>query len=96
MASHAGWAEITDYTEGTRPVLNTHAAADKSVDNSGANKASFSINANATIGGAFLCTNSTKGGSAGVLYSVGAFTADKPLEDGDTLNVTMTLTSAAV
>jgi len=96
MASHAGWTEITAFTEGARPALTLGTVASQSVDNS-ASKATFSINADSqTIGGSFLVTNSTKGGSTGILYSVAAYTAgDKSLDNGDTLNVTATLTAAS-
>lgn len=97
MASHAGWVEVTAYTESARPALTLGTVSGQSVNNS-ASKAAFSINANGTtIGGAFLATNSTKGGSTGTLYGGGAFSAgDKGLDSGDTLNVTITLTAAAV
>ena len=68
----------------------------QSVDNS-ASKAVFTVSANdTTIGGAFIATNSTKGGSTGTLYGGGAFTAgDKTIDDGDVLNVTVTASAAA-
>ena len=93
LASHAGWAEVTAYT-GDRKALVLGTVSSQSVDNS-ANKATFAINANGTtIGGAGLATVAT--GSAGTLYSVAAFTAgDKGLDDGDTLNVTVTCTAAS-
>jgi len=96
MASHAGWAEVTAYSEATREVLTLGAVSSQSVDNS-ASRASFSISTNSTtVGGAFLTTDNTKGGSTGTLYSVVAFTAgDKSLDDGDTLNVTVTCTVAS-
>lgn len=95
MASHTGWVEITAYTEGTRPALTLGAVSGQSVSNS-ASRASYSINASTTIGGAFVTTNNTKGGTTGILYSVGAFSGgDKSVDNGDTLNVTVTLTSAA-
>lgn len=94
LASHAGWTEITNYVEATRPALVLGAVSSQSVDNS-ASKAVFSINATATIGGAFLATNATKGGTTGTLYSVGAFTGgDKSLASGDTLSVQGTFTQA--
>ena len=97
MASHAGWAEVTAYAAAARPSLVLGAVAAKSVNNS-ASKASYAVNANATvIGGAFTATDSTKGGSAGILYGIGAFTGgDKSADNGDTLNVTVTLTAEAV
>jgi hypothetical protein len=94
MTTHAGWAEIADYDEGTREVLTLGTVSSQSVDNA-ASKASFAINASVTVGGVFVCTNSTKSGTSGTLYSIGAFAADKVLTSGDTLNVTVTLTTAA-
>lgn len=96
MASHGGWTEVVAYTEGTRPALTLGTVAAGSVNNS-ANKASYSVNANGTtIGGAFIATNSTKSGTTGVLYGVGAFTGgNKSADSGDTLNVTVTCTATA-
>ena len=95
MSSHAGWTEVTDYSESTREALVLGTVASQSVDNS-ASKASYSINATATVGGAFITTVSTKGGTTGVLYGVGAFSGgDKSVDNGDTLNVTVTCTAAA-
>lgn len=73
MASHAGWAEITGYTEGTRPAWTPGAVAAGSVDNTAA-KASFSINADDDLFGACLTDDNTKGGSSGTLYGVADFT----------------------
>ena len=102
MASHAGWTEVTNYVASSpnvRPTLTLGTVASQSVDNS-ASKASFVISIvspdSTTLGGAFLSTDSTIGGSSGTLYSVAAFTAgDKVLNSGDTLNVTVTCTAAA-
>lgn len=95
MASHAGWTEVVAYSESTREALTLGTVASQSVDNS-ASKASFSINTNSTtVGGAFVTTNSTKSGTSGTLIGIAAFTgADKSVDDGDTLNVTVTLTAA--
>lgn len=61
-------------------------------------KAVFTISSNSTtIGGAFVTTNNTKGGSTGTLYGGGAFSAgDKTIDDNDTLTVTVTLTATAM
>lgn len=94
MSSHAGWTEVTDYSEATRELLVLGSVSSQSVDNS-ASKASFSINGTATVGGAFITTNSTKGGTTGTLVSVAAFSeGDKSVTSGDTLNVTCTITAA--
>ncbi len=95
MSSHAGWTEIADYSESVRQTLTLGTVASQSVDNS-ASKAAYSINGTATVGGAFIVTDSTKSGSSGTLYGVGAFTGgDKSVSSGDTLNVTVTCTSAS-
>lgn len=92
MASHAGWSESSAYSEATRPALTLGTIASGAVDNS-ASKAAFSINATATIHGAFVADNSTKGGTTGTLLSAGDFTGgSKSVENGDTLNVTVTFT----
>lgn len=93
-ASHAGWTESTAYSEGARQTLTLGTVAAGSVDNS-ASKAVFSINATATVGGAFVISNSTKGGSTGVLYGGGAFSGgNRSLLSGDSLSITITLTAS--
>lgn len=96
MASHAGWTEVTAYSESTRPALVFGSVAAGSVDNS-ASKASYTVNAdNTQIGGAFTVSNNGKGGISGILYGGGAFAGgNKTLSNGDTLNVTITCTAAA-
>ena len=90
MASHAGWAEATGYSNANRPTWTPGAISGGSVDNSAA-KAVFNINANATIAGCFMVDNNTKGGSTGTLLGVGNFTGgDRAVQTGDTLNVTVT------
>jgi hypothetical protein len=85
-ASHAGWAESSAYSQSTRPAASWAAASAGS--KALASAAVFSINAAATIKGAFLATVSTKGGTTGVIYSAGLFSGgDKVLANGDTLNV---------
>lgn len=94
LASHAGWTEVTSYTEGARQALTLGTPSAGSVDNAAA-KATFSINANGTvIGGAFIANAAS--GTSGVLYGGGAFSAgNKTLDNGDTLSVTVTLTAAS-
>lgn len=90
-ASHAGWLESVAYSNATRPSLTLGTASAGSIDNS-ASKASFTINATATINGAFCITNSTKSGTTGILYSASSFGATRSVLSGDTLNVQVTLT----
>ena len=72
MASHAGWTEVTAYSQANRVTWNGAAASSQSRTNS-ASKASFTINSDSTnIGGAFMTTNNTKGGSTGTLVCAAA------------------------
>lgn len=89
-ASHGGWIESTAYSNANRPTLTLGTPASGSVNNSG-NVAAFTINATDSIKGAFVITNNTKGGTTGTLYSAGTFAADRAVINGDTLNVTITL-----
>lgn len=94
MALHPGWTEITPYSNATRPAatFGTASTADPSVITNSASPAQFNINSSATVGGAFLVSNNTKGGSTGILFSASDFQApgDRTVASGDTLNVTYT------
>lgn len=91
LASHGGWSEIADYA-GNRKALTLGSVSGQSVDNS-ASKASFAIDDTATVAGAFVCTAAS--GTSGVLYGAADFGSPRDVLDGDTLNVTVTLTAAA-
>ena len=99
-ASHAGWTEVTAYSQATRPAATFAAAttADPSVITNSAAPATFSINGTTTVGGAFLISNNTKGGTTGILFSASDFTSpgDRAVVNGDTLNVTYTFSLDAV
>lgn len=68
MSSHSGWTDSSDYSNANRPTWTGGTASAGSVDNS-ASPAVFNINATATILGAYLVSNNTKGGTTGVLYA---------------------------
>jgi hypothetical protein len=99
MATHGGWTEVTDYSEANRPTASFAAAtnANPSVVTNTASKAVFSINATTTVGGAFLTSNNTKGGSTGTLFSAADFQSpgDRSVVSGDILNVTYTFSLSA-
>ena len=99
MSSHAGWTEVTDYSEATRPAATFAAAtnANPSVVTNTASKAAFTINGTTTVGGAFLTSNNTKGGTTGTLFSAADFSApgDRSVVSGDILNVTYTFSLSA-
>jgi len=98
MSSHAGWTEVTAYSESTRPAATFAAAtnANPSVVTNTASKAVFTMNGTTTVGGAFLTSNNTKSGTTGTLFSAADFSApgDRSVVSGDILNVTYTFSLA--
>lgn len=98
ISSHGGWTEVTAYSETYRQTLTLGTVDGGSGDNS-ANKGTYSISSDSTtIGGAFLVyslgAGQSPGSAVGTLYGGGAFSAgDKTLDDGDTLNVTVTVSA---
>lgn len=90
MSSHAGWAEITNYSNGTRPAFTAAAASAGSTSNT-ASPAVFNINGTATVAGLFITTNNTVGGTTGTLFSATDFAASRSVLSGDTLNVIYTI-----
>ena len=98
MSSHAGWTEIVPYSNATRPVCSfgTPTTANPSVATNAASSALFNINTTATVGGAFLVSNSTKSGTTGTLYSAADFGApgDRSVVSGDILTVSYALSLA--
>jgi hypothetical protein len=94
MAAQTNWAEISPYSNATRPALTLGTVAAGSVDNS-ASKASFNINAADEVFGGFVVSDNEVDGAGGVLYGAADFSASRLVEDGDTLNVTVTLTVTA-
>lgn len=100
MASHAGWTEVTAYSEATRPAATFAVAttADPSVITNSASPATFSINGTTVVGGAFLTSNNTKGGTTGTLFSAADFQApgDRSVVSGDSLLLTYQFSLDAV
>lgn len=101
MSSHAGWTEYTDYDEATRQAATfaSATAANPSVVTNSASKAVFTISSvgSTTVGGCFLTSNNTKGGTTGTLFSAADFQSpgDRSVIDGDVLNVTYTFSLSA-
>lgn len=90
-ALHAGWTEVTAYSQATRPAaaFGSGTTADPSVISNSSSPAVYSINGTTTVGGAFLISNSTKGGTTGILFSAADFQSpgDRSVISGDTINV---------
>jgi hypothetical protein len=97
MASHAGWTENVSYSQSARPTMafGTASTADPSVIAT-STPVVFTMNASATLAGAFVTTDNTKSGTTGTLFSVGNFTVgDRGVVSGDTVNVTYTFSADA-
>lgn len=95
MGTHSEWGTITPYSNGTDPAVLMGSASSQSIDNSGS-KAVFNIDNTDEVFGAFVKTNNTKGGTTGILVSAEDFGASRNVVNLDTLNVTITVTSADV
>jgi len=99
MASHTSWTEVTDYSNANRVTASfaTATTASPSVVTNTASPAVFNINGTTTVGGAFLTSDNTKGGTTGTLFSAADFGSpgDRSVVSGDTLSVTYTFSLAA-
>ena len=99
MASHSSWTEVTDYSNANRVTATfaTATTASPSVVTNTASPAVFNINGTTTVGGAFLTSENTKGGTTGTLFSAADFGSpgDRSVVSGDTLSVTYTFSLAA-
>jgi len=102
MASHAGWTEIAPYSNATRVAATFVAAttANPSVVTNSASPAVFNITSTATVGGAFLTSQSIKTPTlyynTGTLFSAADFGSpgDRSVVSSDTLSVTYTFSLA--
>jgi hypothetical protein len=99
MSSHAGWTEVTTYSNATRVAATfvTATTANPSVVTNAASPATFNINGTTTVGGAFLTSGSAKSGTTGTLFSAADFSSpgDRSVVSGDVLSVTYTFSLAA-
>ena len=97
LATHAGWTENSSYA-GTRKAASFGAAtlADPSNINNSSSSASFTMNATASIAGAFLANVTS--GTTGLLFSAADFQSpgDRSVVSGDVLNVTYSFNLDAV
>lgn len=90
-ASHSGWTEEQNYSAGTRPAITFGTT---SAGSNTATVVTFSMNAPYTAAGAFVISNSTKGGTLGTLYSARDFGSTRTGGNGDSIQVTLTVSAS--
>ena len=91
IASHSGWTESTAYSETVRQTWSSLSVSGAAITGG---TMTFTMNATATIKGAFLVSESTKGGTSGTLWATGAFSGTQAVVSGQTVKVTYSLTAS--
>lgn len=92
MASHAGWAEWTAYSESARPEWNPVAADAGSISNTTVTV--FNITSDGYVKGGFVTSSSVKSGNAGTLWSTAPSASPIQVTNGDILKSTYTVDTA--
>lgn len=92
MGSHAGWTEVTAYTAATRQQWTSLSVSSGVAYNPTAVVLTF--NAACDIKGMFLASDSTKGGTSGILWSAGTFTSARHKLSGETISLVYRLRAA--
>ena len=78
--------EFVGYSEAARPAWNAVYDNLSRLDNQ-ATVAEFTLTQDTTLYGAFIVSNSTKGGGSGTLLSIARFPSPKQMENGSTFKV---------
>lgn len=90
-SSHAGWAEATGYSQSARPLWGQAAPSAGVTTITNASPVTFDITASATLKGGFIISQSTKGGTTGILWAAALFSAAVPVNNGDQMKCTYSL-----
>ncbi len=83
MNSHAGWTEVVDYEETTRPLWAPGTTSGQAIINAGA--VVFTFTADKDINGLFVTSDDAKSGTAGLLFCTGSFDASATMQIGEQL-----------
>lgn len=98
MASHGGWAEAagSNYSQTNRGTWTPGAPSSGAVVNSTTVDFSMTPASALTVKGLFLCSDNTKGGTTGTLFSTAVFTGGNQIvNSGDTLKTTYTVSGVS-
>lgn len=93
IGTHAGWTESTAYSEATRRQWSPETVSGQTLQNSASMQ--FTMNAVTTLAGLFIVSNSTKGGTTGLLWSTGLFDTEQTMSVGETLRLYYVLQAAS-
>lgn len=93
MASHAGWSELTTYTQATRPALTLSTPSGGSANNSAGPAIFTAPTGGLTFHGWLVANNSSKGGTTGTLYSAANHGSPQAIAAGSALRQTLTATA---
>ena len=85
MASHAGWAEFTAYSQATRPAWTPGTPASGVLASSAATV--FTITSPGVLKGMFLASDSAKSGTAGTLWATALETSTRNVAAAQALQV---------
>jgi len=88
MASHSGWTELTGYSSSTRPAFSPTISEALAFNPT---PISFTATTSLRIKGIFIASDSTKGGSSGILWSTAQLTIIRDLIVGQSLELTYRL-----
>lgn len=91
MNSHAGWTEFTSYSQSTRVAWGAGSPSGQAITNG--TPAQFDITATGTLKGVFITSQNTKSGTSGTLWATALFSADVPVNNGDQIKITYTVSS---
>lgn len=86
LSSHPGWTEVTAYTSATRPQWTPLSVAGKLVQNTSV--VNFTMNATKTLRGIFVASDSTKGGTSGILWATALLPSTQQVVNSQVVKVT--------
>lgn len=91
MASHAGWAEFTTYSQATRVLWNNSAASGGSM--ASGTTSDFDFTGTGSVRGGFITSGSAKSGTTGILWATALLPSNLSVLNGDTLRAVYSVSS---
>ena len=98
ITSHTGWSEVSgsNVSNTTRPAWSPGAPSGGAIVNATTTNYNMINSAALTLKGMFLVSDSTKGGTTGLLFSTATFTGGtQAVNNGDTVKITYTMSATS-